>query len=115
MKKANYTTKPAKLQRDPSGTVRFRWGFETKTDADGNETVECYECVLHSTPTRNNVTQAAIEARWPKDVEQKLINDYYAAQEGILPAADGLPYLEFLAERRDLKDEIDRFFVEGGA
>lgn len=60
--------------------------------------------------TANNITQTLLEAHYPQDVQQKLINDYQAAQMGILEddEADAAiaAYRAFLSDRKAIKTMV---------
>ena len=66
------------------------------------------------TVTSDKLTEAVINHLWPRDYEQKLINEYNAATMGIYGAkssTDAQPkiaaYKAFLSERAAIKRQID--------
>ena len=67
--------------------------------------------------TANSVTEAVITARWDKNYEQKLINEYNAALLGMMDEAEKekriSAYKAFLQERDRLKKMVDADFGEG--
>jgi len=63
--------------------------------------------IVYATITANKITEAAIAALWGNGIEQKLLNDYNASLLGVLPAAAGQLYLDFLQQRKALKEQID--------
>jgi len=56
--------------------------------------------------TSEVVTASVIAALYGNGYEQKLLNDYYAAIEGILPVEYKKPYIDFLNERKSIKEMI---------
>ena len=51
-----------------------------------------------------------MNAIWSKDVEQKMLNDYNAAQLGILGEEYIANYKDFLTARKTIKEQIDTDF-----
>ena len=51
-----------------------------------------------------------MNAMWSKDAEQKMLNDYNAAQLGILGEEYISKYKEFLTARKAIKEQIDLDF-----
>ena len=60
--------------------------------------------------TRKNIYATLLEARYPQDVQQKLVNDYQAAQLGILEDEEAeeaeAAYTAFLRERKAIKASV---------
>jgi hypothetical protein len=110
MDKVHYNFEPQQLQRYPDGSTRFRWDIEPIENEEGDTLYACYECVIHTTPSPNNILRAAINAMWSRDTEGKLTNDYYAAVAGILDESYKQPYLDFLTARAALKATINAYF-----
>ena len=52
-----------------------------------------------------------MNAMWSKDAEQKLLNDYNAAQLGILGEEYVNLYKDFLTTRKAIKEQIDTDFL----
>ena len=119
MKKSIYNERPLSLERHKNGVHIFRWDFEevTRQNPDGENIVqyECYEVFVEN-GSSNQTTEVAIDALWGNGVEQKLINDYNAAKEGVFTgekAARALAaYTQFLQDRQSLKDEIAAAYEE---
>lgn len=95
--------------------------FEYKVTFGGNEEIlKKYKYKLLSDKpyklkfvmTANKILEACINALWDKDVEQKKLNDYNAAQLGILDLSYVESYKTFLNERKALKDRVDSDFAE---
>ena len=57
--------------------------------------------------TRNNILATLINAKYDGNTENKLVNDYNAAQTGILDASAAEPYLAFLRDRQAIKAQVD--------
>ena len=51
-----------------------------------------------------------MNAMWPKDEEQKMINDYNSAQLGILGEEYIANYKDFLTSRKAINEQIDTDF-----
>jgi len=117
MKKVEYDNQPARLQAVGNGSHLYRWGIE-QVKKEGSEGIpdvtawQCFEVLVWNNPTPNSVTEAAIAAMWPPTIEAKLINDYNAAKEGLLPKEFKAAYLEFITERKALKETIQAYFNE---
>jgi hypothetical protein len=121
MRKSNYKERPLALERHKNGVHVFRWAIEEVTRPameEGGEAVVEYECyeVFVENGSSNQTTEVAIDALWGNGVEQKLINDYNAAKEGVFTgekAARALAaYTQFLQDRQSLKDEIAAAYEE---
>ncbi len=52
-----------------------------------------------------------MNAMWSKDAEQKMLNDYNAAQLGILGEEYVNLYKDFLTARKAIKEQIDTDFL----
>ena len=52
-----------------------------------------------------------MNAMWSKDAEQKMLNDYNAAQLGILGEEYIADYKDFLTSRKAIKEQIDTDFL----
>jgi len=115
MKKVEYDQQPAKLEAVGNGSHLYRYAIEqvTRENPEGEETTawKCYEVLVWNKPTRETVTEAVITSIWPSTAEAKLINDYNAAKEGILPVSYMQPYINFINERKAIKDEITAYFA----
>ena len=80
---------PPRIERDGDGSYLYRWDVreETREMGDDMAPVISYsynEVRIWATLTANKILEACINALWDKDVEQKKLNDYNAAQLGIL-------------------------------
>ncbi len=110
MKKAQYDHNPPKLEAVGNGSHLYRWNIEEVTTEEGS-IWECYEVVVWNEPTSDKLKEAVINAMWGKDLELKLLNDYNAANEGLMPVTFKQPYLDYISDRNALKTEIDDFFA----
>ena len=113
---AIYDKKPSIYEANGDGSYTYRWDIkevEIPAGADTEETTtkwECQEVVVWGTVTSDKLTEAVINHLWPRDYEQKLINEYNAATMGIYGAkssTDAQPkiaaYKAFLSERAAIK------------
>ncbi|MFR9541396.1 MAG: hypothetical protein SNH27_05030 [Rikenellaceae bacterium] len=121
MKRANYDSKPSVIEAVGNGSYLYRWDIEEVTtnvedtesgEQDTRTSWECYEVTVWNTPTENSITEVVIDALWGNGVEQKLLNDYYAGIEGILDESYKQPYLDFLEERKVVREQIAADFAE---
>ena len=109
---------------DGKGGFVYNYGIETEsvtTAEDGDETepqtVTRYRhnsLVCEAPKTQNNILSTLLAAKYADGREQKLLNDYYAAKEKILPATAKDGYLQFLADRKAIKDMIEADCTEAG-
>lgn len=83
--------------------------FVSTTDEQGKATkVNEYDSLLVKYPvTANTIFAALLNARYDANMENKLLNDYNAAQLGIEDESKKQPYLDFLAERKALRAMVD--------
>ncbi len=117
MKTAYYDSKPLAFEAVGNGSYVYRWGIEEVVvenhsidDAKSTETTtqwKCLEVVVWGTVTSNKLTETVIKAIWGDGVEEKLLNDYNAAQLGILDKSYIGTYRAFLTERKTIKEQID--------
>jgi len=70
------------------------------------------EVTVWSPLSSDKVTKEVMNAIWDKDTEQKLLNDYNAAQLGILGEEYIMKYKDFLASRILIKNQIDKDFCD---
>ena len=117
MKRTYSDTIPITMEKDGDGSYLYRWDIreETREMGDDMAPVISYsynEVRVWPTLTANKILEACINALWDKDVEQKKLNDYNAAQLGILDLSYVESYKTFLNERKALKDRVDSDFAE---
>ena len=122
---ANYDAKPSVLEAVGNGSFLYRFNIEEKTSevmAEGeNEPVstrtswDCEEVVVWSPLTSNKITEAVISKICPASHEQKLVNEYNAANLGLVGGSITsdeakkriAAYKEFLEYRAALKEQVD--------
>ncbi len=109
MKKVQYQNQPLKLEAVGNGSHLYRWAIAEITTEEGT-VWECYEVVVWNEPTRSKVTEAVIKSLWHINAEAKLLNDYNAANEGVLDISFKQLYIDFITERKAVKTEITTFF-----
>ena len=63
--------------------------------------------VMTAPKTQNHIIETLLTERVPANREQKLLNDYNAAKENILPESAKAAYLEFLAEKKRIKEMVE--------
>lgn len=113
--KAYYDKKPEMLGNMGDGSFRYRWNIgQVRTEIGEGDYITqwvCYEVTVWPTLTANKITKAVISEVWPSDYEQKLVNEFNAAQLGVYDTekADNkiANYRAFLAEREALKAQVD--------
>jgi len=128
--KAYYDEKPSVISEVGNGSILYRYGITEVAAAQGQsqaDTAEsegqteakkqfvCQEVVVWSPVTSNRITEAVITDRWDSNYEQKLINEYNAAQLGLLGGAKSsdeakariAAYTDYLTERAALKAQVD--------
>ena len=115
MERVFYDNKPEVLTKVGDGSYRYAWGIQPITiEVDDMEPIHQFtanEVIVWSPITANRITQAVINAVWPVDYEQKLVNEYNAAMLGVyseeVAKAKIEEYKSFLVERSALKARID--------
>ena len=63
--------------------------------------------VMDAPKTQNHILETLLTEKYPSDVEQKLVNDYNAAKEKVLPTDAKNGYLAFLSDRQNIKTMVD--------
>lgn len=117
---ATYDNKPSIYEANGDGSYTYRWDIqavEVPAGTDNEESTtkwECEEVIVWGTVTSNKLTDAVINHLWPKDHEQKLINEYNGATLGLFGAKTSTKaqnkidaYKEFLNKRKAIKLQID--------
>lgn len=130
MTRSYYDARPSKFEAVGNGSYIYRWDIQEEDApqhqiiAEGNEKpiaetprkqYSCYEVVVWATVTSNKITEAAIRAMWDANYDQKLINEYNAANLGVYGGSKSsdeakakiASYKDFLAARATLKAQID--------
>ena len=105
MKKLFNTVKPNTIEEYGVGTMLYNYNIEqgVQNEKEGYfynsqvfEKPLCYE----------NIVRAIIHDNYSHDEEKKLINDYNAVIEGLLPEEKKAEYLEFLSFRSRIKEQV---------
>jgi len=110
MKITGFATKPDVLRSVGNQLTAYRWNIqETTAEHNGTTTqgFSAYEVIIEGTVTASKIKQAVLNAVWGKDQEAKYINDYNAANAGILDASYIEVYKTFLTQRKAIKDQIN--------
>lgn len=112
MSKIQTSERPSTFESVGNGSVRYRFNVEEQTNEDGNATYLYDEVIVWQPFTANDITKAVIEYLWPASYEQKLLNEYNAAQLGVYDDEKSTEkikeYKDFLVEREKMKTKIDK-------
>ena len=114
--KAIYDNQPEVLGALGNGAYRYRWNISEVEIEMGHDEVakkwQCEEVTVWPTLTANKITKAVISEIWPTDYEQKLVNEYNAAQLGVYDEETAAKKVEqyraFLVERNRIKAQVDK-------
>lgn len=114
--RAIYDNQPKVLGALGNGSYRYRWNISEVEMEMGHDEVakkwQCEEVTVWPTLTANKITQAVIAELWPSDYEQKLVNEYNAAQLGVYDEDTATKKIEqyrtFLVERNRIKAQVDK-------
>lgn len=124
---AFYDNKPSILEAVGNGSYKYRFDITEKTPEaaatssdEGNAQEEqkaqwqCQEVVVWSPITSNKITEAVITEICDNNREQKLVNEYNAAQLGLYGSKTSeeankriAAYVEYLNHRAAIKAKID--------
>ena len=112
--KVNSNDYPEIIQQIGNGIYLYHFDIEEvavdNMDSEPHQGYEYNEVKVFGLLTANAIMEAAMNFLWSKDVEQKLINDYYASQIGILDASYADRYKSFLTERNRIKEQVNTDF-----
>ena len=114
--KAIYDNQPEVLGALGNGAYRYRWNISEVEIEIGHDEVakkwQCEEVTVWPTLTANKITKAVISEIWPSDYEQKLVNEFNAAQLGVYDEDTATKKIEqyraFLVERNRIKAQVDK-------
>lgn len=134
---AFYDHQPSVFEAVGNGSIRYRFNIQEveaeNTQTSGEEPQQgegetrtqwqCDEVIVFAPLSSNKITQAVISHKWDSDYEQKLINEYNAANLGLIGGsktsdeakAKIQAYKDFLTERATLKLQVDADCAEYGA
>ena len=129
---AFYDNQPKKLEAVGNGSFRYRYNIREEEKPvqarENSDTAQethtqpkwvCEEVTVWAPLSANRITAAVITEAFPADYEQKLLNEYIAANLGMIPDREETEkrrqaYTDFLRRRAELKKEIDAFCAEQG-
>ncbi len=130
---AFYDNKPSKLEAIGNGSFAYRYNIqevEKPAQSDNTETTEqaqgqtqwvCEEVIVWSPLSANKITEKVLTEKFENNFEQKLVNEYNAAQLGLYGTKTGeeakkriQAYTDFLTERAALKTQVDTDCAELG-
>ena len=129
---AFYDNKPSVLEAVGNGSFKYRFDITeinpeviSLTDKDVQEEQrtqwQCEEVTVWSPVTSNKITKAVITELYDNNYEQKLVNEYNAAQLGMYGEKTGEEaqkrinaYTEYLNTREKLKAMVDADCAELG-
>jgi hypothetical protein len=121
---AFYDHKPSVLEAVGNGSYKYRWDIvemEQPAHEEGGEPTtqwKCQEVTVWAPVTSNKITEAVISELWDSNYEQKLVNEYNAAQLGVYDEATAATkvaaYKAFLTERNAVKTQVDADCAELG-
>ena len=113
-------TRPLNFEAGGDRSYLYRWDIREeqapKMNEEDSERVQysCNEVRVWAPVTSNRITQAVISAMWESGYEQKLVNEFNAANLGVYGAKTGEEakarieaYKAFLTERNALKAQVD--------
>lgn len=117
-----------RLEAVGNGSYLYRWNIHSELQEQPSEDGEgvttrlvwvAEEVTVWMPLTPNRITAAVITEAFPSDYEQKLLNEYNAANLGMIPDKEETEkrrqaYTDFLRRRAELKKEIDAFCAEQG-
>lgn len=126
---AFYDNQPIKLEAVGNGSYVYRFNIEelvpvlTEENAEEKKVSQwkCEEVTVWSPLSSNKITEAVITEKWDNNQEQKLVNEYNAANLGLLGAKTSEEakarieaYKAYLTERASLKAQVDNDCLELG-
>lgn len=133
---AFYDNQPTKLEAVGNGSYVYRFNIqkvekpaaaETTELADTDESSvqeqwQCEEVTVWSPLSSNKITEAVITEKWDNNREQKLVNEYNAANLGMYGGAKTTDeakariaaYKDYLTARATLKTQVDEDCLELG-
>ncbi len=113
------TQKPSVLEAVGNGSHLYHWDIQevevenhSSSDSDKKQTqYTAQEVTVWEPLSANKILSAVISDRWDSNYEQKLINEFNAANLGVYSeeeAAEKIEvYTNFLTERAALKSQVD--------
>lgn len=127
---AFYDEKPSVLEAVGNGSYLYRYNIKEVVPelVEGEEQTErtsswkCDEVTVWAPLSPNKITEAVITAICPASHEQKLVNEYNAANLGMIGGSKTsdeaneriAAYKEFLDYRKALKEQVDADCIDLG-
>lgn len=117
MKLTQSNDKPQIWSAVGNGSYFYRFNIkeiEVPAQTEGAEVTKAWqynEVIVWGPVTSDGVIKEVMNAMWSKDAEQKMLNDYNAAQLGILGEEYIANYKDFLTARKTIKAQIDTDFL----
>lgn len=121
--KAFYDEKPSVLEAVGNGNFLYRFDIkevipeltEGEEQTERRSQWECGEVTIIGEPTSNKITEAVVADICPASHEQKLVNEFNAANLGMVGGGKTsdeaklaiAKYKEFLTNRQALKAQVD--------
>lgn len=97
-------------QNDEQETTVYNHNVRTHTNEEGIEGY-LYDTLICPYPfTSNSVFRQLLQSIYGTDQELKLQNEYFSVVEGVDEDASKQPYIDFLIERKTLKNQVDSDF-----
>ncbi len=123
--KVYYDARPSVVEAVGNGSFRYHWNIELvgapkHHDEDEEERTQwrADEVIVWQPLTPNRITEVVISELWAVDYEQKLINEYNAAQMGLMGDEEAAvrieAYKSFLMARAEVKAKVDADCAELG-
>jgi hypothetical protein len=103
--KAYYQELPAKFENVGNGSIRYRMNIQEDVSDEDVITYFCDEFIIWKNE-RAELVRVVIESLFGNGIEQKLLNDFNAAQAGILHQEAGQAYIDYLQVRKEIKEHI---------
>lgn len=124
--KAYYDQLPNAFEEVGNGSVRYRFNItqitSQNTESEDTPTTQylCDEVIVWKPLSSNKITQAVIGELWQSDYEQKLINEFNAANLGLIDGSKTSAaakvkianYKAFLSDRDAIKAQVDKDCAE---
>ena len=106
MTKTFFDSLPQVLSDNNDGSITYRWNIEQVDE----ESWSSNEVIVWKPISRRKITKAVVASIWDINVEQKLINDFYATNLGLVSEDENgdaiSAYMSFLSERKNIKEMI---------
>ena len=110
MNKQNYDKKPIVLEAKGNGSYFYRWNIQEVTKED-TTSYNCEEVTIWAPVTKAKIKKTVINAKWSKNYEQKLVNEYNSMKLGLCSDDESViiteKYKEFLTKRIEIKAHIN--------